>query len=403
MPDCRNPPPLAILDCSVTTNHSVGSLMSAFVQSYASPMGDFAYGSHPHLEVMANTPYLMIPPSSRMSTASPMSGNNTAYQSTPTQLPDNCFFEEAIDRTPPPLEGGFASAYIASPTHSIGSNMVGENGNTTPHYVISTAEDDKMPDQWGFDRRQSQTRSGFSESSASIVAAPKPKKRGRKPKKQLKEQAGPGQEEEFDDDDLPKDPRRRRILERNRIAATKCRLRKRDEASALASREQAMEDQNRYLSNCFDSLTAEIYHLKTQLLRHTDCNCVLIQRYIANEAKKSVDGLLGCSSAFHQYGGSLSPEYMGSCATGSSSGSSTTDSLNLHSPGSDGVPPAWPNSFQHGVEPFQKAPMSSDRMLSTHSYPNLPLTECGQGLYISMGPQEHHMEEISWDPQWEFR
>jgi hypothetical protein len=55
------------------------------------------------------------------------------------------------------------------------------------------------------------------------------------------------------------------VLERNRIAANKCRLRKHDEALALASREEAMEDENRYLLTCFDSLKVEIYYLKTQL------------------------------------------------------------------------------------------------------------------------------------------
>jgi hypothetical protein len=89
----------------------------------------------------------------------------------------------------------------------------------------------------------------------------------------------------------PQRQRRRRILERNRLAATKCRIRKRDEASALATREQEMEDHNRYLASVYDGLAAEIYELKTQLLRHTECGCVLIQRYIANEAKRSVDNL----------------------------------------------------------------------------------------------------------------
>ncbi|KAH6960086.1 hypothetical protein BKA56DRAFT_600463 [Ilyonectria sp. MPI-CAGE-AT-0026] len=41
-------------------------------------------------------------------------------------------------------------------------------------------------------------------------------------------------------------------------------------------------------STCFNSLTAEVYHLKTQLSQHTDFSCVLIQKYMANEAKKSV-------------------------------------------------------------------------------------------------------------------
>jgi len=361
-------------------------------------MGDFAYGSH--LEAIANTPYLMVPPLNQMSTASPMSGGDTAYQSTPIQIPDSTFFEEAIDRSPVSIEAGFASNYIPSPTHCVGSNALGDHG--TPHYMLSSPADDKRSDQWAFDRRQSQASTVFSETSTPTVPAPKPKKRGRKPKKQLKEQAGPGQEDELHDDDLSKYPRRRRILERKRRAATKCRLRKQDEASALASREQAMEDQNRYLSNCFDSLTAEIYHLKTELLRHTDCNCLLIQRYIADEAKKSVDCLLGCSSAFNQYGGSVSPEYIDSCGTSeSSSGSSTIDSLNLHSPGSDGGPAVWASSFQHGIDQYHKTTMPTDRMMSVQPCPGMPLAECGQGLYINMGLQEHQVDDLSWDPRWD--
>ncbi|KAI8649720.1 hypothetical protein NCS55_01434300 [Fusarium keratoplasticum] len=179
-------------------------------------------------------------------------------------------------------------------------------GDEAPQNILPTVEGDKKLDRRPHIRRRSQ-----SESSAPGQAAesPKPRKRDRNPKKQPKEQKAAGQQEALDEDDLPKDPRRRRILERNRIAATKCRLRKRDEASALASRGQVMEDQNRYLSTCFDSLTAEIYYLKTQLLRHTDCNCVLIQKYIANEAKKSVNGLLASSFAFHTHGRSLPPAH----------------------------------------------------------------------------------------------
>ncbi|KAJ4175646.1 hypothetical protein NW767_015717, partial [Fusarium falciforme] len=120
--------------------------------------------------------------------------------------------------------------------------------------------------------------------SGQAVGSPKPRKRARKPKKQLKEQKVAGLQEELNGDGLPKDPRKRRIVERNRIAATKCRTRKRDEASALVSLEEAMEDKNRYLSSYVGSLNAEVYYLKTQVLRHTHCNCVLIQKYIASEA-----------------------------------------------------------------------------------------------------------------------
>jgi hypothetical protein len=93
------------------------------------------------------------------------------------------------------------------------------------------------------------------------------------------------------DNDLPGNTRRRKTLERNRVAAKKCRVRKRDEASALAYREHSVEDQNRYLSLCFSSLSTEIYLLKTELLRHTHCDCTLIQEYITNETRRSVDRL----------------------------------------------------------------------------------------------------------------
>ncbi|KAH6984226.1 hypothetical protein BKA56DRAFT_481950, partial [Ilyonectria sp. MPI-CAGE-AT-0026] len=309
------------------------------------------------------------------------------------------------------IEVGLGSSFIASPTQPTDFNTLG--CNEAQQNILPTIEEDKKLSRRPCTRKQLQAISALSESSASgqAVELPKPRKRGRKPKKQPKEQKAAGQQEKLDDNDLPTDPHRSRVLERNRIAATKCRLRKRDEASALASRKQAMEDQNRYLSTCFDSLAAEVYYLKIQLLRHTDCNCLLIQECIANEAKKFVDGLLAGSSAFHIYGSSLSPDY------GSSSGASTANSLNMHSPEADNFPPTWTNSFQQGpratevrndmfdmgLEPFQMAAMPPDSMVSAQPVPTLPLARCGPGLYVNMGPQEHQADEMAWDPRWEFR
>jgi hypothetical protein len=94
-----------------------------------------------------------------------------------------------------------------------------------------------------------------------------------------------------DDDGFPGGILHRRALERNRVAAKKCRVRKREEASALASREQVLEDQNRYLYTHYKSLSTEIYLLKSELLRHMNCNCTLIQEYITNEARRSMNQL----------------------------------------------------------------------------------------------------------------
>ncbi|KFA53379.1 hypothetical protein S40293_09400 [Stachybotrys chartarum IBT 40293] len=97
-------------------------------------------------------------------------------------------------------------------------------------------------------------------SGPASAASPKQKKRGHKTKKFPEPPTLPSDPKpEGDGDTFPIDPHRRHILESNRIAATKFRLRKRDEASALATMQQAVKDQNRHLSSSFDSLLAEKY------------------------------------------------------------------------------------------------------------------------------------------------
>ncbi|KAL9561783.1 hypothetical protein ACKAV7_014045 [Fusarium commune] len=346
-----------------------------------------------------------------MSTASLMSRHHMTYQPTPNQIGASTFFKEAIDAFPVPMDVGVGSTYIALPTQPAEFKSLGGSG-TLQNILPSVMGDKKL--NWGsHTRRQSQANEALFESSASGQAAesPKPRRRGRKPKKQPEEQRVTGQQEELDNDDLPKDPRRRRVLERNRIAANKCRLRKRDEALALASREEAMQDQNRYLMTLFDSLTFEIYYLKTQLLQHTDCNCVLIQKYIANEAKKTMDGMLACSSVFDTHGSSWRPDH------GSPINANTAGELNVPGLEAGSSPPILTNSFQQGsrvskvsgdiftmgLEPFQRAAMLPDSIASTQPVQTFSLTKCGLGLYPNVGPEEHQADEIAWGSSyWQF-
>ncbi|KAH7190250.1 hypothetical protein BKA60DRAFT_664425 [Fusarium oxysporum] len=339
-----------------------------------------------------------------------MSRNHMTYQPTPSQIGASSLFKEAIDASPVPMEAGVGSTYIALPIQPAEFKNLG--GCETLQNILPSVMGDKKLNPKAHNRRQSQANETIFESSASGQAAesPKPRKRGRKPKKQPKEQKVAGQQEELDDDDLPKDPRRRRVLERNRMAANKCRLRKRDEALALASREEAMEDQNRCLMICFDSLTVEIYHLKTQLLQHTDCNCVLIQKYIANEAKKTVDGMLACSSAFDTHGSSWRPDH------GSPINANTAGELNMPGLEAGSSPPILTNFFQQGsgvskisgdifavgLEPIQRAAMPPDSIVSTQPVQTVSLTECGLGLYLNVGPDEHQADKIAWGSYWQF-
>ncbi|KAJ9412741.1 hypothetical protein QL093DRAFT_2539991 [Fusarium oxysporum] len=316
--------------------------------------------------------------------------NHMTYQPMPSQIGASSFFKEAIDASLVPMEVGVGPTYIALPTQPAEFKNLG--GSEILQKILPSQNE------------------ALFESSASGQAAesPKPRKRGRKPKKQPKEQKVAGQLEELDDDDLPKDPRRPRVLERNRMAANKCRLRKRDKALALASREEAMEDRNRYLMTCFDSLTVEIYYLKTQLLQHTDCNCVLIQKYIANEAKKCADGMLA-PSAFDTHGSSWSPNHR------RPSDANTAGELSMRGLEAGSSPPIWTNSFQQepgvskisddifamGLKPIQKVTMPSDSIVSTQPVQTFSLTKCELGLYLNVGPQEHQADEVAWGSYWQ--
>ncbi|KAH7175160.1 uncharacterized protein B0J16DRAFT_405280 [Fusarium flagelliforme] len=60
-----------------------------------------------------------------------------------------------------------------------------------------------------------------------------------------------------------------RIQERNRTAANKLRVKKREE-------QQDLERIQRDLSTCVADLTFEVYELKMQLLQHSECNCTLM-------------------------------------------------------------------------------------------------------------------------------
>jgi hypothetical protein len=83
----------------------------------------------------------------------------------------------------------------------------------------------------------------------------------------------------------------REVQDRNRRASNKFRVRKREDERKLKSAEKDMEQVNRDLSTCATDLTLQVHNLKMKLLQHTDCDCALIQEYIANEAHRYIQDL----------------------------------------------------------------------------------------------------------------
>jgi predicted RNA polymerase sigma factor len=79
--------------------------------------------------------------------------------------------------------------------------------------------------------------------------------------------------------------------ERNRIAASKFRTKKREHTLRAQLEEQELERTNHDLSICVANLTREVQELKMKLLQHIGCDCSLIHEYLAAEAQRYVCGL----------------------------------------------------------------------------------------------------------------
>ncbi|KAL2211359.1 hypothetical protein CC79DRAFT_1317493 [Sarocladium strictum] len=147
-----------------------------------------------------------------------------------------------------------------------------------------------------------------------------------------------------------------KATERSRMASNKCRKHKRGEVSTLASREQAMNIQNRELSKLFNTLQAEVFTLKAQLLQHTDCSCVLIQSYVASEVEKSVDKFVTGPAALLPFPATATGSDL-QAASSTSAGAESTNmqSLMMAAPGEWRQSP-WMDGLATGpnVVPAQK-------------------------------------------------
>ncbi|KAH7179054.1 uncharacterized protein B0J16DRAFT_364028 [Fusarium flagelliforme] len=89
--------------------------------------------------------------------------------------------------------------------------------------------------------------------------------------------------------DKSKNGRASNRLERNRSAAARYRGRSQHQTDALALYVESLEDQHRQLSSQYNDLVEQVFQLKSEILSHVDCSCVLIHQYVKNEAQKAVD------------------------------------------------------------------------------------------------------------------
>ncbi|KAK4193066.1 transcription factor atf21 [Podospora australis] len=82
--------------------------------------------------------------------------------------------------------------------------------------------------------------------------------------------------------------KRNKFLERNRIAASKCREKKKMYVSELEETKLGLEAQNANLQLEYNGLLGEVSGLKHHLMTHAKCNDPNIDRWLNNEARRFV-------------------------------------------------------------------------------------------------------------------
>lgn len=83
------------------------------------------------------------------------------------------------------------------------------------------------------------------------------------------------------------DGKRSQFLERNRVAASKCRQKKKEWTSNLEQRARELQANKTSLALLVSSLREELLYLKGEALRHTTCDCDGIREYLARHAEAS--------------------------------------------------------------------------------------------------------------------
>ncbi|KAI1191064.1 hypothetical protein F5B17DRAFT_426946 [Nemania serpens] len=98
--------------------------------------------------------------------------------------------------------------------------------------------------------------------------------------------------------------KRRHFLQRNRVAAMKCRKKKKEWVNDLEETKSGLESQNTHLHMELDGLVDEASRIRAQLMVHANCNDSNIDKWIENEAKRFV---IGASERYDQMLAHFSP------------------------------------------------------------------------------------------------
>lgn len=206
--------------------------------------------------------------------------------------------------------------------------------------------------------------------------------------------------------------KKNKTLERNRIAASKCREKKKDWTKDLEETKIGLESQNSHLQMEYSTLVKEVGEIRAQLMTHANCHDVNIDKYFENEAKRFVlgageryDTMLGaipgpCSSNLDSTQGSMSVSAYG--ASDSNIHFDPSEYRTTLSQRENAVMPSSPAFFQDSISSagFQANPnddCASHMMQSTNTSVSHMAVNQGSPTFLgstSNDPGGEYMAEV---------
>ncbi|KAI9874572.1 MAG: hypothetical protein M1830_009602 [Pleopsidium flavum] len=185
---------------------------------------------------------------------------------------------------------------ISQPSLSPLHQLLTQNhqSRTRAEYGQVTPPDDRIPKDFDdqLEEHERQTRDGLASTGAGKrkCGAQSPQSFGDtncNPSKRQRKSNSRSKSQSFDANSTsngpPEDAKRSKFLERNRVAASKCRQKKKEWTSNLEVRARDLQNSKNQLAVVVASLKEEVLFLKGELLKHSTCGCTRIREYLNRE------------------------------------------------------------------------------------------------------------------------
>ena len=173
-------------------------------------------------------------------------------------------------------------------------------------YGQVTPPDDQLPTSFDYEKI-GRMQTGFSQNSTSQSLHEDPAMSGKrkrsstsandtstKPSKRSRKSAGRSKaaSQSLSEPMNVEDEKRSKFLERNRVAASKCRQKKKEWTSNLENKARELQASKNQLAVIVTSLKDEVMWLKGEMLKHTGCGCAQIREYLSTAAENITSAAL---------------------------------------------------------------------------------------------------------------